>query len=127
MPTPVPEPTPTPEPVQEAVPTAEPQTTAVSDSEPAQVYVFERDVTPPQINIVAETRYTPDLNDETLRKRVRISDDSGVVESLYVTVQPLRQSEYYVVIYEAVDESDNRTCVSEMVKLRPETVFKNER
>lgn len=126
-PTPEPEPTPTPEPAQEAVPTAEPQTTAVSDSEPAQVYVFERDVTPPQINIVAETRYTPDLNDETLRKRVRISDDSGVVESLYVTVQPLRQSEYYVVIYEAVDESDNRTCVSEMVKLRPETVFKNEK
>lgn len=112
---------------QEVVQTAvqqQPVTTPVPVvTEPPQVYVFERDVTPPDIDIVAETRYTNSLNDETLRKRVRISDNSGVVEHLYVTVQGLRQSEYYVVVYEAVDASGNSTCISEMVKLKPDTVF----
>ena len=66
---------------------------------------------------IADSIYTPDVRHATLEKRVRVTDNSGSISSLYITVVPLELKPYYLVIYEAEDAAGNTTCMSETVKL----------
>lgn len=118
-PTPVPTPTPTPTPV--STPTPVPTATPVPTT---SVQTNYNDIMSPAIEIVAASRYTKDVTQETLTKRVRITDDSGSVAALYITVQPLRQNSIYVIVYEAVDAAGNASCISETVEIPDPTVFR---
>lgn len=129
--TPVPPPTPTPEPTPEPtvqptpVPTPEPtvQPTPVPIPVPTPTpvpapaeAVYYRDVQPPDIQIVAQTRYVDNLQYHTLRRRINATDDTGRLADVFITVQQL-DSLQYIVIYEAVDEAGNKCCVSETVQI----------
>lgn len=111
---PVSTPTPAPQPVENTQPVA--GTTVVRSS--------YKDVYAPVIQIVADTRYVADVSEATLSSRIRVTDDSGAVAELYITVQPLQQDSYYVIIYEAEDAAGNNTCISETVQVLEPTVFR---
>ncbi|MCI8372829.1 MAG: DUF5011 domain-containing protein [Lachnospiraceae bacterium] len=114
---------PTAEPVPSAapVPTQEITNTPVPTAEPIQIItettVQYYDIEAPDIVPIADSIYTPDVRHATLEKRVRVTDNSGSISSLYITVVPLELKPYYLVIYEAEDAAGNTTCMSETVKL----------
>lgn len=111
-----------PEPVRQAVlfpaPFSEPASIVMADPTPTPAgTVNNRDVQPPDVEIVAQTRYVQDLQYQTLRRRIRATDNSGRLQDVYITVEPLSDGFRYVVIYEAVDEAGNKCCASETVQV----------
>lgn len=126
-PTPTPAPTlaPTPTPVPTPAPTPTPVSVPVSVSEPGQQTVQREaeDLNAPVIELIANSRYVPNVEQETLRSRVHISDDSGMIESVYISVQPIREKNRYIIIYEAADFGGNRCCFSETVEVKAGAVF----
>lgn len=106
-------------------PTVEPTRTPEPTVEPTRTpeTVFYADTESPDIEIIADTILTKDVERATLEKRVRVTDNSGSIRDLYITVCPLSEEPYYAVIYEAVDEAGNAVCISETVELMGSVVF----
>ncbi len=120
--TPTPQPTPTPRPTQVPQPTQAPAVTQNTQST-TTAETYYNDIQSPRVQIVANTRYVADIEEATLTKRIRVTDDSGELAGIYITVQPLKQKSYYVIIYEAEDGAGNKTCISETVQIPEPTVF----
>lgn len=120
--TPTPEPTPTPQPT--PAPTKTPSSTSQNSQVTPSVQTYYNDIQSPLIEIIASTRYVANVDEQTLSNRIRVTDDSGSIAGIYITVQPLKQQSYYVIIYEAEDAAGNKTCVSETVQMLEQTVFR---
>lgn len=124
-PTPTPAPTPTPIPTPTPTPAPVPTIAPVQETDRGQTVQSEAvDTNPPVIELTAKTRYVSNVARETLNNRIQVSDDSGMLENVYITVQPLPQENLYVIIYEAVDFSGNRSCISETVEKKADAVFR---
>lgn len=119
-PEPTPQPTAAPAPVPTAAPTPmpTPQATAAPTPAPTTVPLYVNDTTPPVIRLVANTRYVYDVSYDTLASRVRVIENTGMLEDLYISVQQWQRSNVYVVVYEAVDYAGNSACLSETVEVR---------
>lgn len=124
-------PTPTPQPTEAPIQTPEPTpapTQTPATPKPAKktetpVRIDQNDTTPPQIRLVADSRYVENLERATLAARVRVNDDSGKLQDLYITVQQIHRSNLYIVVYEAVDYAGNGACISETVEISDDGIL----